>query len=143
MGTEIGPVAPTERPQLAPAVLVEAATTDRLRVILAAGMVPVLAGITLGMSLAGIDTTSWLVLIVAPTLSLVIGWILTGRIAAVAHAAAADQHVAERVMGKIVSDQGAKIDATRALVVELAQEGPPPTSGDGPSAVRPLYRRTD
>lgn len=122
-----------EAAELAARLSVEAHRTERVRVILAALLFPTLALITVWLISLGVGVTEWLTVVVAPVLTVVIGFVLSGRVAAVAKATS-----------EAVAATGEVIDANRlhasaaAARAEAHSEpktdaGPPPDPGGGPA----------
>jgi hypothetical protein len=86
MEADAGAEALTGAAEMAATAAADASRTDLIRVILAAGMVPVLALVGAGLAWAGLPTSEWSVLVVGPTVSVVVGFVLSGRSSAVARA---------------------------------------------------------
>ena len=102
-----------------------------LRVLLAAGMGPLILGCYVLLVLFGLPTREYLVIVVGPTLSVVVGIVLAGRISNVRRQMT-EQH---RETVTVLSDQNLQV-ATLAEAVAAVSEVPaaPAATVGGPGA---------
>ena len=117
--------------QIAATAAADASRTDLVRVVLAAGMVPVLALVGAGLAWAGLPTTQWSVLVVGPTVSVVVSFVLSGRSSAVARAGVAATVVNAAAILTTRLDTSAAIVASEQRTEQMLAELPGPNAGSG------------
>lgn len=122
----------TEAAQMAAALSTEAHRTERLRVILAALIFPLLAAITAWLVSIDVPINEWLAVVVAPVLTVVVGFVLSGRIATVAQASSTAVAANARVIDANRLHAAASIARVELHSQPRTEEGPPSVSDGGP-----------
>lgn len=131
MDTDPTSEALTGAAQIAATAAADASRADLVRVVLAAGMVPLLALVGAGLAWAGLPTTEWAVLVVAPTVSVVVGFVLSGRSSAVARAGVAAAVVNAAAIVTTRLDTSAAIAASEHRQEARNGTEPAPSAGAG------------
>lgn len=126
----IGPTGPRERPPAGPDDQAEG--DHLLRVLLAAGMGPLVLGLYVLLLLLGLPTAEYLALIVGPTLSVVVGFVLAGRISNVRQLLTR-QH---RETVTVLSDQNLQVTALAEVVAAVVVPAAPPATAAGSQETR-------